>query len=470
MSLFHAFFSGVHPKSNKNTDVLPSIRLGDFHEIELLLHQHIGPPCTCIVSPGDYVHVGQPVGKPEHPMAVPIHSSVSGTVKEIHYVVAPSGEPVQAVRIESDGKYLNDPSLVPPSVESREQFVEMVRNSGLVGLGGAAFPTHIKLTPPKGKEPDVLLINAAECEPYITSDYRQICENPDQIIDGILAVMKWVDIPKAIIGFENNKPLVDRIFSHEIGKRTFKTGEKHNILIRSMKTIYPQGAEKMFIYTLTGRKVPTGKLPHDVGVMVLNVSTVRHIGKYMKTGMPLTRKRITLDGSALNIHGNFNVPIGARISDVIEAAGGTREEPQKIIMGGPMMGIALDRIDCGIMKANNSILVFGSNESKIPAESACIRCGRCIDACPMNLMPVEIDHSERLRDPAALEHFHVMDCIECGCCTYACPAKRFLVQSIKNGKALVRSERERLAREKQMIKTSEKSSSEREAQDSTPSA
>lgn len=468
MKVVHVFRGGVHPKQNKNTDVLPSIRLNDFPEVEILLQQHIGPPCVCVVAPGDYVYVGQLIGKAEHPMSVPVHSSVSGTVKEIHYVVSATGMPIESVRIESDMAFKLLPTLTPPQVNSKEEFIGMVRASGLVGLGGATFPTHIKLNPPKGKEPNLLLINAAECEPYITSDYRLINEHPDQVIDGILAVMKWLDIPKTIIGVEDNKPLVPRIFSHELEKRVFKTGERSDIQICSLKTVYPQGAEKMLIYSLSGRKVPTGKLPHDVGVLVLNVTTVCFIGRYMKEGVPLVRKRITLDGSALNIHGNFNVPLGAKIRDVIAAAGGTREEPRKIIMGGPMMGVSLDRDDCGIIKANNAILVFGAKETKITTESACIRCGRCVSACPMNLMPTGIDQSTRAKDLKGLIYFHVMDCIECGCCTFVCPAKRFLTQSIKNGKIFLKAENARIEREKQLVVSLSTSSARKEEQDGNP--
>lgn len=465
LSTVLAFRGGVHPRHNKNTDVLPSIRLTDFSEVDIPLHQQIGPPCTCVVSPGDYVRVGQVIARSEHPMAVPIHSSVSGTVKEIHHVVSEIGEPIEAVRIESDGKFVDDPSVAPPVIESREDFIAAVRASGLVGLGGAAFPTHIKLNPPADKKPQFLLINAAECEPYITSDYRMICENPDQIIDGILAVMKWIDIPRAIIGYEDNKPLVSRIFEHELEKRIFKTGECHDIRVHKMKTVYPQGAEKMFIYALTGRKVPPGKLPHDVHVTVLNVSTVRQIGLYLRTGMPLVRRRITLDGSALNIHGNFNVPIGARVRDIIESAGGLREDPTKVIMGGPMMGVALDSMDCGLIKANNAILVFGSKETRVPPESACIRCARCVMACPMLLQPAGIDQASRRKDIEMLTHFRVMDCIECGSCTYSCPAKRFINQSITDGKKLIRAEKERYASEQRLRTASQKASSGKEEQD-----
>jgi len=444
------FSGGVHPKGNKNTHDFPSVRLDDFPSVEVLLQQHVGPPCVCVVKKGDHVNVGQLIGRADHPMSVPVHASVSGEVTGVSYVISATGAPVEAVAILSDGKFTIDPSCVQPTISSREDFLEMVRSAGLVGLGGASFPVHIKLNPPKGKEPDVLLVNAAECEPYITSDYRQICEHPDEIIDGILAVLKWISIPRAIIGVENNKPLGAETLIHEIEKRARESKKDVPVKVRSLKTIYPQGAEKMLIYSLTGRKVPPGMLPHDVKTLVMNVSTLRVIGKYMKNGIPLVRKRLTLDGSALNSPGNVNVPLGARIPDVIKAAGGTVEEPSKIIMGGAMMGFSLDRIECGIIKANNAILVFGSKEALIPPESPCIHCGRCVTACPMNLMPTGIDQATRRQDPEDLEFYHVMDCIECGCCTYSCPAKRYLTQSIRNGKTLVRAERTRVLEEKKL--------------------
>lgn len=456
MSVHFHFSGGVHPRGNKNTQDFPSVRLDDFDEVEIVLQQHIGPPCVAVVKKGDAVLVGQLIGRADHPMAVPIHSSVSGEVTDVRYVISAAGTPVEAVLIHSDGQYRVDPNCRPPVVSSRSDFIAMVRAAGVVGLGGASFPAHIKMNPPKGAEPDVLLVNAAECEPYITSDYRQICEHPDEILDGILDTLHWLEIPRAIIGVENNKPLAISTLRREIEKREAATGAKIPVEVSSLKTIYPQGAEKMLIYSLTGRKVPTGKLPHDVRVIVMNVSTLRVIGKYKKNGIPLVRRRLTLDGSALNTPGNVNVPIGARIPDVIRAAGGLREEPLKVIMGGAMMGVALDRIDCGIIKANNAILVFGSKEAKIPHESPCIHCGRCIAACPMSLLPTGIDSSARRKDTDELEHFHVMDCIECGCCTYSCPAKRYLTQSIRNGKILVRAERQRAAAEKKLLEESER--------------
>jgi electron transport complex protein RnfC len=249
-----------------------------------------------------------------------------------------------------------------------------------------------------------------------------------------------MQISKAIIGVEDNKPLAAEVLRNEITKYFLAMNIKPQIKVVSLKTIYPQGAEKMLIYSLTKRAIPSGALPHDVGVLMLNVSTVRFISKYIKTGMPLVRKRVTLDGSGLNLPSNVNVPIGALIPDVIEAAGGLAEEAGKIIMGGSMMGVAVDRLDVSIIKHNNAILVFGKKEASIPDETQCIRCGRCITACPMHLMPTNLDIMARNKDFEGLKQYHVMDCIECGCCTYVCPAKRYLVQSIRNGKAYVRQQ------------------------------
>lgn len=451
MPKIYHFYGGVHPKGNKNTEDFASSRLDDFSSVEIYLQQQIGPPCVCAVKKGDLVHVGTLIGRAEHPMSVPVHASVSGEVTDIRYVVSITGSPVEAVTIKSDGQYTVDPSCVPPVITNREEFITMVRDAGIVGLGGATFPTHIKLNPPKDKMPDVLLVNAAECEPYITSDFRQMFEHPDDILNGILAVLKWIDIPKAIIGVENNKNLGTESLKREIAKRVKHTGESMPVEVVSLQTIYPQGAEKMLIYSLTGRKVPTGKLPHDVHVLVMNITTLRVIGKYMKNGIPLVRRLLTLDGSALNTPGNVNVPIGAKIPDVIEAAGGLSEEPSKIIMGGAMMGFAIDRTDCGILKANNAILVFGSKEARIPPESVCIHCGRCISVCPMRLVPTGIDRAARSQDAEELSRYHVMDCIECGCCTYTCPAKRYLTQSIRTGKNILRAESERAAMEKKLL-------------------
>ena len=438
MFQFSNFSGGVHPRGNKNTHFYPTVRLDSFKTVRIPMSMHIGPPCTCVIKEGEPVKVGQIIGRADLPMAVPIHSSVSGTVKSVHKEVASSGRSVQVVVIESDGLNTLDEQIQPPVVTDRASFIQALRDSGLVGLGGAGFPTYMKMLPPAGKEPDILVINAAECEPYITADFRQCAEHPDEIIDGIIQVMRQMDIPKALIGIEDNKPLAAEVLNYELMKLKLAANLKPDISVVRMKTIYPQGAEKMLIYSLTRRKVPTGGLPHDVKVLVLNVSTVRFISKYLKTGMPLIRKRLTLDGSAVNVPCNINVPIGAPIPDVIEAAGGLNAEPGKVIMGGSMMGVALDRLEASIIKQNNAILVFDRKEAAIPPETQCIRCARCVNVCPMHLMPTILDNMARNKDVEGLNQYHIMDCIECGSCTYVCPAKRYLVQNIRNGKIYVR--------------------------------
>ena len=429
------FYRGVHPPENKNTKDYPTQRLDSFKKVYIPMSMHIGSACDCLVQVGDEVLVGQKIGDSQAFMSVPIHSSVSGKVISIKKAVASTGSAVEVVEIESDGLYRRHESVVPSVITDKESFIRAIRESGLVGLGGASFPTHVKINPPKGKEPDILVINAAECEPYITSDFRQCIEHPEEIIEGITEVMKWLSIPTSVIGIEDNKMSAVKLLQFHINKK-----QKQNaISIKVLKTMYPQGAEKPLIYHTTGRKVPTGGLPHDVKVLVLNVSTARFISKYLHTGMPLVRKRLTMDGGALVLPCNVNVPVGALISDIIEQIGGVKEEPAKIIMGGSMMGIAMDRIDLGIIKANNAILVLNAKEASIPLETQCIRCSRCVDACPMDLLPTSIDVMARNKDLDGLKRTNAMDCIECGCCTYVCPAKRYLVQSIRDGKSQLRS-------------------------------
>jgi len=438
MARFNRFSGGVHPKGNKNTHFNPTVRLDNFKTIRIPMSMHIGAPCTCLVKAGDPVLVGQMIGAAEQPMSVPIHSSVSGVVTAVRREVASTGRSVEVVEIESDGKYTWHESIKPPVVTDRKSFINAIRDSGLVGLGGAAFPTYVKLSPPPGKEPKTLIVNAAECEPYITADFRQCMEHPDEIVDGVLEVMKYLEIPEAIIAIEDNKPQAADLLEKEIAYRRQGNEKAGHIKVARLHTIYPTGAEKMLIYILTGTPVPSGGLPHDVGVLMLNVSTVRFIDKYLKTGMPLVRKRLTLDGSALRKVGNFNVPIGAMIPDVIEAAGGTYDEPGKVIMGGPMMGVAMDRPDMSVIKHNNALIILSKKDAAIPPETQCIRCARCVNACPLHLMPTVLDNMARNKDIEGLLEYHVNDCIECGCCTYVCPAKRYLVQSIRSGKADVR--------------------------------
>ncbi|MHB8961639.1 MAG: electron transport complex subunit RsxC [Saccharofermentanales bacterium] len=435
--MFQLFGSakGVHPKGSKNTADMPTMRLDTFAKVRIPMSMHIGAPCQPMVKAGDDVAVGQKIGDSPSYMSVPIHSSISGTVTAVKKQTDSTGKPVEFIEIDADGLNRIHASVVPPAVTDRASFLKAIRESGLVGLGGASFPTHVKMNPPSGKEPDILVVNGAECEPYITSDYRLILERPEEIIEGILATLQWLDIPRAVIGVEDNKADGAALLQFHI-KKMDSAGK---ISVRLLKTLYPQGAEKPLIFSTTGRKVPTGGLPHDVRVLVLNVGTVRYVAKYLRTGMPLVRRRVTIDGGAVASPCNVNVPVGALIMDIIEKTGGVRETPAKIIMGGPMMGISIDRPEAGILKNNNAILLFDLDQTATPEESACIRCSRCIDACPMNLMPTSIDLMARTMDIEGLRKFHTMDCIECGCCSFSCPSKRYLVQSIRSGKQTLRS-------------------------------
>ncbi|HBP37408.1 MAG TPA: electron transport complex subunit RsxC [Clostridiales bacterium] len=439
MFRFTRFPGGVHPRGNKHAHSCPTVYLDQFKTVRIPMLMHIGPPCTPVVQPGDRVEVGQIIGQPVGALAAPIHASVSGTVRSVRKEVASIGSPVDVVEIESDGKETVHESIKPPIVRNKAEFIQAIRDSGLVGLGGAGFPTHMKMRPPAGKEPDILVINAAECEPYISTDFRLCIEHPDEIINGIMQVMKYMDIPRALIGIENNKILAADILNEELMKIRLNANLRPNIKVVQLRTLYPQGAEKMLVYALTGRKIPAGGLPHDAKVMVLNVGTVRFISKYLKDGLPLIRRQITLAGSCVRTPGNLSVPIGARIPDIIEAAGGLSEEAGKVLMGGSMMGVALDRLDASIIKNNNAILIYNRKEAAIPPETQCIRCARCVFTCPMKLMPTVLDNMARNKDIEGLRQYHVQDCIECGCCTFVCPAKRYLVQSIRNGKAYVKN-------------------------------
>lgn len=394
--------------------------------------QHIGAPCSPTVKKGDVVKVGQTIGYSEAYVSSPIHSSVSGTVTRVEPLLYASGKPVMSVEIETDGKQEIHESVSPPAVHTKDEFLNAIRSSGLVGLGGAGFPTHVKLNPPKDKTIDILVINGAECEPYITSDYREMMENPLGIIKGIQLVLDMLGIPKAIIGIEDNKPKAITLISEE-------AASDNRITVKSVRSRYPQGAEKMLIYTLTGRKVPAGgKLPADVGCVVLNVNSVSFIASYMDTGMPLVNKRVTVDGPVIRESKNVLVPIGTSIKDLVDFCGGFTESPFKILMGGPMMGIAQYSLETSVIKNTNAILALDKKEGDLPPESACIRCGRCVEACPMHLIPADLNRLVMAQKYEELDKFHVLDCIECGCCSWSCPAKRHLVQSIRLGKDAVR--------------------------------
>lgn len=430
----HRTHGGVHAPHNKNTAHTPSVEMPVPKTVALPMTQHIGVPCVPLVKPGDTVDVGQAVAKSDAFVSAPIHASVSGTVRKIDKITMPDGSKVDAVFIDSDGEQRMSPDLRPPKVESVSDLLTAVRESGIVGLGGAGFPVAVKLNIPSDKNVDTMIINVAECEPYITSDHREVLENSWDIISGIMTVKEFLNIHRVIIGIENNKPDAIEALS-KIADNSADVGDEIRVL--PLRASYPHGAEKILIKACTGREVPMGGLPSDAGCLVMNVGSVAFIARYLKTGVPLVSRRLTVDGSAVKNPMNVIVPIGTPIKDVIEFTGGYKEEPKKIIMGGPMMGIALPDDELFVLKQNNAILAFGEKEAKSSEPSACIRCGRCLSACPMRLQPVELSNAADRKDIAALNRFNAMNCMECGCCSFTCPAKRHLVQNIRVGKALI---------------------------------
>lgn len=397
--------------------------------VTISMAQHIGAPCEPLVAVGDRVLVGQKIGDTGAFMSAPVHSSVSGEVTEIKDVMNVGGRLCKTVTIKSDNRMEVSPEVKPPKIESREDFLKAVRESGSIGLGGAGFPTHVKLAYDRSKvNIEYLLINGAECEPYITSDYRELIENTDAIIGGIKLILKWLEIPKAIVGIEADKP-------EAISKLTKLTAAVPEIEVKKLRSSYPQGAEKVLVHSLTGRIVEEGKLPSDVGCVVMNVSTAGFLYNYSRTGMPLVKRRITVDGNIVNSPCNFFVPVGTLLHSVVGFAS-LRRQPDKIVLGGPMMGMCAFDPDTPLGKTNNAVLLFG--DAPKYEESPCIRCGRCVRACSLNLMPTELEHAYDARDAELLKKLKVNLCMNCGACSFVCPARRNLAEKNQLAKDFLR--------------------------------
>lgn len=431
MVKLNAFRGGIRPGHHKMTSELQTVTMPLPSKVVIPMLQHIGAPCTPIVKKGDRVLVGQKIGDSGAMISAPIHSSVSGIVIDVRPMLYPGGFEIMSVEIKPDGQQEVHESVMPPNYPDRESLLKSIREAGLVGLGGAGFPTSVKLSPPPGKSLDILVINGAECEPYITSDYREMVENPEGILEGTKTVLELTGIKKAFIGIESNKP-------EAIKQMSLLTRGSDNIQVVTLRTRYPQGGEKQLIYAVTGRKVPAGKLPSDIGVLVQNVNTVAFISGFLRTGMPLIKKKVTVDGSAVAKPMNVEVLIGTPLKDVFEFCGGFKEEPRKVIMGGPMMGVAQFSLDNTVLKHTNALLAFTEKETAGEQEATCIRCGKCVAACPMSLLPLYINAYVMQGNIEDAQKYHINDCIECGCCSYVCPASRHLVQSIRYAKAEIK--------------------------------
>lgn len=423
--------SGAHLAHHKNTNSMPVVPFDAAGMVTIPMSMHIGAPCTPLVKPGDQVKVGQIIGdNPEAFICAPIHSSVSGTVKTVSDFTMPNGSVTKAITIESDGEFTALETITPPVVNTKEDLIKAARDCGLVGLGGAGFPSHVKLNPRNPQDVDTLIINGAECEPFITVDNRALLDDSEDILFSVRMILKLLGLKKAAFGVENNKP-------EAIAHIQEATKNDDNIEVIPLEAKYPQGAEKVLIYAATGRIVPEGKLPSDVGAIVFNVNSLAILAKYIKTGMPLIRKNITVDGAAITTPKNISVPIGTPIAKVVEFCGGYNGQPDKIIMGGPMMGTAMKDDSFPILKNTNAILLLDTKQTAPKETSACIRCGRCIFICPYNLMPVNFERAYERGDAEDLKKLKINMCMECGCCEFICPAGRNLVSINKLSKQLV---------------------------------
>ena len=423
--------NGVHAPHRKNTAGDKPQRIPTPSLVTIPMSMHIGAPAKPVVSVGDEVKVGQMIAEANGFVSASIYASVSGKVKKIDDVLVAGGQYIPAVTIESDGAQTAFEELTPPTVTNTDEFVDAVRRSGLVGLGGAGFPTAVKLKVSDLSKIEAIIINGAECEPYITSDTRTMIDDADFVWEGVKLLQKYMEAKRVIIAIEDNKPQCIKNFREKCQGET-------GVEVKALPALYPQGGEKVLIYNTTGKIVPEGKLPIDVGVVVLNCTTLADIAKFIKTGMPLVEKCVTVDGSAVCQPKNVIVPVGTPLKDVFDFCGGFKKPPKKVLYGGPMMGIAVPDLDVPILKNTNAVLAFAEEDAVLPKSTACIRCGRCIAHCPLKLMPAEIESAYKAKDFELLGELKVNICMECGCCAFVCPARRPLVQVNKLAKAGLR--------------------------------
>ncbi len=423
--------NGVTVRHDKNTKNAVTTPIPLPQRVTIPMQQHMGVPCKPLVEVGDRVLVGQKIGDTEHLFAAPVHSSVSGEVEALTEITLPGGKRSQAVVIRADGKQEEFPHRMP-TITTAQDFFTAVRRSGLVGLGGAGFPAHMKLAYKDVERLDTLVVNAAECEPYITSDYRTCIESAGDVFDGIEVVMHFLGLTHCFIGIEKNKPEA----IEKLGK-ICKADPR--IRVVPLPARYPQGAEKVLIYQTTGRKVRAGSLPADSGVMMQNVSSIAFLADYLRHGRPLIERFITVDGTAVERPGNYSVPVGTSIREVLEYCGGF-EKATQILSGGPMMGSAVADPDMPVTKTCNALLAFTEPEDFSLSTTDCIRCGRCTAACPMGLRPGMLEDAYDKRDTAQLRALSVNLCVGCGSCSYVCPAGRPLSQKNVLAKDLLRKE------------------------------
>nr|WP_320025531.1 electron transport complex subunit RsxC [uncultured Acetobacterium sp.] len=428
---YGTFRGGIHPPDGKESTVGVPLAYGIAPKmVTIPMAMHIGAPCTPVVKKGDLVFLGQKIGEPNGFVSVPIHASVSGKVVAVEERPHPSGDMILSVVVESDGLDTIDPSIKPYGLLEEmdaEAIKKMVLDAGIVGLGGATFPTHVKLEVPPAKKVDCIILNGAECEPYLTADHHLMLLHADRIVVGLKIAMKAVSVEKGFIGIEDNK-------TDAIEALTKAIGSDPRLEVYSLRTKYPQGAEKQLITAITGRQVPSGGLPTDTGVIVMNVGTAAQIAESMITGMPLYKRYLTCTGDAIKNPQTMEIRIGVTLQSVIDQCDGFVSEVGKIILGGPMMGITQFSTDVPVIKATSGILCLTKASAEIAPPSNCIRCGKCMRVCPIHLQPFNIAAYSQKNKWDKCEANNAMDCIECGSCSYICPAKRTLVSSIRVAK------------------------------------
>jgi len=434
----HSFRGGIHPDPHKDETKNCAIQsLAPPELVVIPMSMHIGIPCQPLVQVGDKVRMGQKIGDCDQYLSVPVHASVSGTVKAVAPAPHPTGASIMSVTIENDG--LDTPIELQPQDDwqnmTADAITAVIREAGIVGHGGAAFPTHAKIRSAMGRV-DTMIINGAECEPYITSDYRIMMEYPEEVVQGIQVLLQIFPGVRCFVAIENNKPEAMESMRRAIGSDA-------RIQVTELKTKYPQGSEKQLIQSVTGREVPPGKLPADTGCVVFNVDTAAAVCRAVIKGMPVIRRIVTVAGSAVTTPKNFRVRIGTLLNHVLTGADGFCEEPKKIIMGGPMMGVSQSSTGVPVMKGTNAVLAFAGNEDRRRENPVCIRCGRCIQVCPMRLLPTYLYLYAMKGNFAECDHLHVTDCMECGACTFECPGSLHLTQTFRMAKGKVMEQRKK---------------------------
>ena len=433
------FKGGIHPDDGKSLAKEKAIvEVKPQGDLVYLVSQHIGAPASPIVEVGERVLRGQKIAEAGGFVSAPIYASVSGTVKAIEPHMNPMGATVNSIVVENDGEYeeVEYPAVKSLDEMSKEEILNAIGEAGVVGMGGAGFPTKVKLSPKEPEKIEYVIANCAECEPYITADYRRMLENPEKLVGGMKVVLKLFDNAKGIFGVEDNKPDC-------IAKLKELTKDEPRMEVLALKTKYPQGGERQLIYATTGRAINSAMLPADAGCVVDNVETMINIYQAVAEGKPSMDRVVTVSGDAINEPGNFKVPFGTNQAELVEAAGGFKVDPEKMISGGPMMGFAMFTLDVPVTKTSSSILCFTKDEVAKFEPTACINCGRCVEACPSRLIPSRLaDYAEHHNEEAFTKR-EGLECMECGSCSFVCPAKRPLKQAIGSMRKIAMANRKK---------------------------